>query len=57
MAEPLRDHLVPIVSGLTPAEPGAGRLSKERAAELDAALRDLDRARGDAADQLRRGVL
>lgn len=47
---PLDDFLTPIRSDLAEAE--GGRLSPERAAELDERLRELDAARGDAVRSL-----
>jgi hypothetical protein len=45
---PLDDFTTPIVSGLTEAPEGVGRLSSARAAELDTQLRDLASARAEA---------
>jgi hypothetical protein len=45
---PLGDFTTPIVSGLTDAPDGAGRLNPERAADLDERLRGLAHARAEA---------
>lgn len=41
-------HLTVIRSGVTPAQEGTGRLSPERARELERQLRELHEARGRA---------
>lgn len=50
---PLADFVVPIASGLEPAPPDAGRLSKDRAEQLDGQLRDLEAARRRAWFEIR----
>lgn len=53
MRRPLDDYVTAIDSLLTVAIDGTGKLSRERQVDLDKALRDLDRARVDAALELR----
>lgn len=54
--KPLADFVMPIVSGLAPAEPGVGTLSPARAAHLEERLRELDEARREAWAELRRAT-